>query len=233
MTTAIKIELAELSKLVTENCISRGNEMIDSGEKACRLLLLWLQYLESGQLTGTANCLISGVSSAAREGVACVALGLARPAINSLRLQIDLSLAWLYFKDHPVEWARVQATGDGFKLKTELIKYVNETIPGYTARFGLLSQCKTRKLDDPYRLLSAHIHGQSETVLPKVLYPKDIVATPKIQMEIIELQLECSEFLNDVFWSLYSDRWASINKELQATLIKRFKSPEHRTTFFA
>ena len=42
----------------------------------------------------------------------------------SIRLQIDLALAWVYFKDHHVEWGGVQATGDGFKTKKELLDYL-------------------------------------------------------------------------------------------------------------
>jgi hypothetical protein len=144
-----------------------------------------------------------------------------------------MSLSWLYFKDHPVEWQRVQDTGEGFKLKTELLRYFGESFGKYQSRFGLLRDCKTRKLDDPYRLLSAHIHGQSELALPKVEKPKDIVAAPKAQDEAIELQAECSEYINDVFWSIFADRWASIPKELKTALESRFKSREQRIAFFS
>ena len=131
-----------------------------------------------------------------------------------------------------MEWRRVQETGEGYKLKTDLLKYLNESVPRYGARFGILKDCKTRKLEDPYRLLSAHIHGQSEFALPQVNKPKDIVASHKAQNEAILLQKECAEFLNDVFWSIYVDRWAGIPVDLKKILEKRFKSPEQRTSFF-
>jgi hypothetical protein len=233
MSTSIHKDLTELSRLAAENCDKRGVGIVTAGEAACKLLILWLQYLHTTQMTGTANCLIDATASAAREGVACISLGLVRPAINSLRSQIDMSLSWLYFKDHPVEWQRVQDTGEGFKLKTELLRYLNESFGRYQSRFGLLRDCKTRKLDDPYRLLSAHIHGQSELTLPKVERPKDIVAAPEVQNEAIELQGECSEFINDVFWSVFADRWTSIPAELKAALERRFKSPDQRVAFFS
>lgn len=233
MSNPLKIELTELSNLAQQNCDTRGVNIAETGEVACRQVLLWLQYLRVSQATGTADCLLDGISSAAREGIACVTLGLVRPAINSLRLQIDLSLAWLYFKDHPVEWTRVQDTGDGFKLKTELLKYIGESFPKYSTRFGILRDCKTRTLEDPYRLLSAHIHGQSEFALPQVKQPKDIVASTKAQDETIKLQLECSEYINDVFWCVFANRWASISEELKTSLQGRFKSPEQRASFFA
>lgn len=228
-----KEQLTELSKLTAANCDGRGADIIVVGESASKLLMLWLQYLRMYHVTGTADCLIDGTASAVREAIACLALGIVRPAINSLRLQIDLSLAWLYFKDHPVEWRRVQETGDGFKLKTELLKYLNESVVRYGSRFGLLRDCKTRTLDDPYRLLSAHIHGQSELVLPHVQMPQDIVATPQTQDEALKLQRECSEYINDVFWSVYADLWAGVPAELKATVEVRFKSPDQRVDFFS
>jgi hypothetical protein len=232
MSSLIAKELSELSRLAAANCHVRGVAVVTEGEKASNFIILWLRYLRSCHATGTADCLIDATASAVREGIACVVLGLVRPALNSLRLQIDLSLAWLYFKDHPVEWRRVQEIGDAFKLKTDLLKYISETIPGYSTRFGLLRDCKTRRLDDPYRLLSAHIHGQSEPVLPNVQKPRHIIATQKAQDEFLKLQHECSEYINDVFWSVFADRWASVPIQLKSSIESRFKSPDQRACFF-
>ena len=66
-----------------------------TGESASKLVMLWVQYLRASHATGTADCLIDGTASAVREGVASIVLGLVRPALNSLRLQIYLSLARL------------------------------------------------------------------------------------------------------------------------------------------
>jgi len=144
-----------------------------------------------------------------------------------------MSLAWLYFKDHSVEWQRVQDTGDGFKMKTELLKYLGDSYARFSSRFGLLRDCKTRQLEDPFRLLSAHIHGQSELALPCVQLPEDIVATRETQLEAIELQRECAEFITDVFWSVFANRWAALPRDLKTTLDQRFKSGEQRAAFFA
>ena len=229
----LQTDLAELAQLASSNCDGRGVHIVSAGEAACKLLRLWLNYLEGIQTTGTADCLLTGAASAAREGLACVALGLVRPALNSLRLEIDLSLAWLYFKDHLVEWRRVQETGDGFKAKAEALKYLADSVKGYQARFGILRDCRTRKVDDPYRLLSAHIHGQNEAVLPQVQKPKDIIASAQAQEEFVQLQFECSEYINDIFWSVFANRWASLPNPLMTDLVSRFKSPDQRVSFFA
>jgi hypothetical protein len=233
MNTAPDAQLKELSQLASENCANRGSTIIAEGDQACKLLILWLQYLRANHTTGIADCLLDATASAAREAIACLALGLVRPALASLRAQIDMSLAWLYFKDHPVEWQRVQDTGDGFQLKRDVLRYLGETIEKYKARFGLLSDCKNRKLDDPFRLLSAHMHGQSEMILPAVEELKDIVATVAAQSDVLRLQAECSEFINDVFWSVFAGQWASVPVELKKILDARFKSSAQRAAFYA
>lgn len=233
MTVSLDIQLTELVKLCSENCAGRGSKVVSLSEDAARLELLWLQYLTTSQLTGTADCLLEGTRSAIREGASCIALGLVRPALNSLRLQIDLVLGWLYFKDHAVEWGRIQSTGDGFKMKAELLRYFSESYDRFGARFGILRECKTRTQDDPYRLLSAHIHGQSQYVLPQVQAPSDIVASAVAQDEAIMLQRECSELVTDVLWSIFADRWSSLPSDLVSTLDQRFASPAQRATFYA
>ena len=231
MKNAVEAQLNKLIARCSENCTSRGTEVIHATAEAARLQLLWLQYLTTTKLTGTADCLLEGTKSAIHEGASCLALGLVRPALNSLRLQIDLIFGWLYFKDHPVEWERVQTTGDGFKLKQELLRYFSDSFSGFGMRFGVLKECKTRTQEDPYRLLSAHMHGQSQYALPQVQSLADIVATSQAQDEAIAVQKECSEFVTDVLWSVFADKWAGLPSELVDTLKARF-TEKQRVAFF-
>lgn len=226
-------KLIELSTLTSENCKTRSLAIAEEGEKSAHQLMLWLHYLRTTQLTGNADCLIDATANAIREAISCLALGLVRPALNSLRLQIDLSLSWIYFKDHPVEWQRVQETGDGFKLKKELLKYYGDSFPKYSNRIGILNDIATRPVKDPYRLLSAHIHGQSESTLPTTKEPKDIVGTVSAQDEVILLQAACSEYISDILWSLFADRWASLPLALSEKLGPRFKTMKQKNDFYS
>src|SRR5262245_50656822 len=110
MTAPVDKQLEELIARTSANCGARGVSVASGIESAAKLQVLWTNYLMSTQLTGVADGLLQGAMSAIREGAACIALGLVRPALNSLRLQIDLSFGWIYFKDHPVEWGLVQKT---------------------------------------------------------------------------------------------------------------------------
>jgi hypothetical protein len=232
MTSVVATQLQKLCSLTSSNCQARGEKIIAAGEKASNQLLTWIEYLTTTHSTTTATCLLVGAVSAMRETLTCLTLGLVRPALNSMRLQIDLCVAWTYFKDHPIEWNRVQETGDGFKLKAELLRYLAESHPRFSARFNLLKDIKTRIEADPYRLLSAHIHGQSEFVLPDIQQPKDIVGADNLQDEAIVLQANCAEFVSDVFWSLYANYWATIPSDLRAALTPRFKSAAQKAIFF-
>ena len=170
MSKDVEVALKELAASTSDNCLKLGSAHVAGMQVAAQPFLLWLDYLEKSHLTGHANVLVAGARSAINEGAACLSLGLVRPAIMSIRLQIDLALAWVYFKDHHVEWGRVQATGDGFKTKKELLDYFKDHA-GFGIRFGLLKECATRVELEPYRLLSAHIHAQSEYVVPNVATP--------------------------------------------------------------
>ncbi|WP_307551897.1 hypothetical protein [Xanthomonas sacchari] len=223
----------ELARLTSENCIARGLQIGEQTQAASHSLLLWIGYLRGIDNKNSANCLLDGALSATKEVLACLALGLVRPAVNSMRLQIDLVMGWLFFRDHPVEWARVQLKGDGYKLKSELLKYLVEHVDGFSRRLGILDAQMTRSERDVYRLLSAHVHGQSENTMPTVLRLTDIVGADKLQDEAIKLQAECCEYIGDMLWAVFADKWMSIPNPLQTLLASRFKTTAQRAEFFS
>ena len=54
-----------------------------------------------------------------------------------MRAQVDILLAWLYFRDHPVEWKHVELTGEKYHLVSEVLKYLRT----YDRRFRSGSVC--------------------------------------------------------------------------------------------
>nr|WP_314901233.1 hypothetical protein [uncultured Deefgea sp.] len=211
---------------------SNGVELVKALEDGISLLIDWVNFLESFKKTGTADELLAAVASTIRETAACIALGLVRPAMFSMRTQIDLILAWLYFKDHPVEWRVVNKTGDGFKLKKELFDYLTNTVDGFAARYGILKQTSTRSEVDTYRLLSAHIHGQSSLVLPVIDNLTDAICSRAMCDEAILLIKELSEYVGDVLYSVYASEYAVLPGITQS-IKKRFQSGKQQTEFYA
>lgn len=216
MKAAAAAEVSDLVAAVTKAANAEGANLCLTLNKASKLFQLWLSYLEAHK-TKHGDFLLDASTCALKETAAFLSLGLARGAMTSMRLQIDLMLGWLYFKDHPIELKSVEITGDGFKLKKELLQYL-EIHPKFKTRNGLMLQCRTRKIDDPYRLLSAHIHGQSELVVPKAEHLAEAVFSKQICDQCVDLQFECSEYTSDLLLSLYGDSWAALPPQLAKEL---------------
>ncbi|WP_182851008.1 hypothetical protein [Metapseudomonas otitidis] len=197
-----------------------------------RLFLAWTPYI-SGAKTGVADDLLDGAVSSLREVAACAGLGLVRPALLAMRTQIDLILSWLYFKDHRVEWEYVNSTGDGFKLKKEILEYLAKYNPSYGRRFGILKSVANRKEIDPYRLLSAHIHSQSLSTLPLIDALKDVVGDLNIVNQLPELAHEVDEYINDILFSVFGDGWTQIPRALTRSIDLRFKTKAQKQDFYS
>ena len=229
---SIQNSVDDLSASAHKNAAERGVLLCSQLEKAAELQLLWTRHLLEHSKGVPADCLLAGCESAIREAAACLILGLVRPALNSLRVQIDLAMSWLYFKDHPIEWNRIQETGENFKLKKELTAYLRDWHPAFASRWGILIAIKERSVPDPYRLLSAHVHGQNALTLPTISVPADVIGTHAHQDDVVALQFECSEFITDLYWSVFADNWRSLPSSVMDTLSKRFVSSAQRTEFF-
>lgn len=226
-------QISDLADAAKSFSASSGSLLSSKIESNSALLVSWLSYLSTYHRTGVADGLLEAVGSSIRETAGALSLGLVRPALFSLRGQVDLLLGWLYFKDHNVEWEHVNQTGDGFKLKKELLQYLDQHVPRFTGRLNTLREIRTRKEVDPYRLLSAHIHAQSDPVLPVVVNLMDLVQPVAACNECADVAFEVTEFLNDVLLSFYLPNWASLPRPIQSALSARFKSGDQRRDFFA
>ena len=194
------------------------------------VLLDWLGYLRESEVTGVADTLLDGTQGAIGEAVACLTLGLVRPALSSLRAEIDMVLGWLYFKDHRVEWNNLRDTGRGFQTRAQVLDYLGNHWPQFRTRLALLDQCSNRK-EDPYRILSAHIHGQTDFTSPNVSPLADLVADERLCMECVTLQHDVAEYIGDVLTAIYGDRWASLPDVAQRGLNRRLTNKQ-RAKFF-
>ena len=141
-------------------------------------------------------------------------------------------LSWLYFKDHGVEWNHLRDTGQGFQTKTQVWKYIGEHGPKFRTRFKLLTQHRKRQEEDPYRLLSAHIHGQTDFTAPSVGPLVKLVAGTSLCAECVMLQRDVAEYIGDVLLAMYGDRRASLPDVVKTSLNSRLKGKK-REAFFA
>lgn len=229
---SIDKQVGDLLSGVHKFTSKEGLRVVTEVEMRSRLFLAWIPYLNNAK-TGTADDLLDGAVSSLREVAACSGLGLVRPALLAMRTQIDLILSWLYFKDHRVEWEYVNLTGDGFKLKKEILEYLMRYFSSFGRRFGILKGVIVRKEVDPYRLLSAHIHSQSSNTLPLVDDLKDVVGDISVINELPMLAHEVDEYLSDILFSVFSDGWTQISPSLTKSLDVRFKTKAQKQDFYA
>jgi hypothetical protein len=199
--------------------------------KALLIVLHWVDYLRETELTGYCDQILDGVRATAVEASGCIALGLVRPAIFALRAQIDATVAWLYFKDHPIEWEFLLRTGEGFKSRSEAIDYCSQFVDKFSTRFSILSSHKKRQVDQPYKLLSAHIHGQSTMVIPTFQTLDAMVYPEKQCREAVSLQMEVSEYIGDIFMAYFASKWPSLPEEILKSVKSRLPSDKQAKLF--
>lgn len=227
--------LAKLTDACSKHSGDYGPALLQRQEQALRPLLEWLDYLRTCEATGTADVMLDGVHAAAVEASGCLALGLVRPALLAMRAEIDMVLAWIYFKDHPAEWDLVEQEGEGFKLKRELVAYCEtqtSVYPQFKARFGLLEQSRTRRETDPYRLLSAHLHSQGTKTVPPLGPLASLVCSLTLCEDCVAIQGEVCEYLNDILFSCFADKWGSLPESVRRTTLDRLTDEQRRAFFF-
>lgn len=230
MSAAKQIE--ELLVGVQKFSATQGVPIVEGVDENSRLFISWIPYLNNHK-TQTADELLDGAVSSLREVAACAALGLTRPALLAMRTEIDLIFGWLYFKDHPVEWEYVNLSSDGFKLKKEILDYLAKYYDSFGLRFGILKETKSRIEQDPYRLLSAHIHSQSLSTIPLVDNLADVVDPKGVGMEIAKISREVDEFISDILFAVFGGNWTQLPKPLVKSLEQRFKTTNQKKSFFS
>lgn len=208
-----------------------GAGICEAVYNSSRRLLEGLEYLRVSESTDTAGSLLSGTQGAVVEVAGCLSLGLVRPALFSLRAQVDMLLSWLYFKDHAIEWRHVEETGSGFMLKRDVFTYMETYNTSFKQKFSVLKQVKTRQEEDPYRLLSAHVHSQSSFSVPAVGNLDTLVSDKKQCEECVCLQDEVTEYLCDVIVACYGSKWASLPDSIVEQTRSRLSATQCNVVF--
>ena len=200
-------QVSDLLLALSAHCATHKGEFLKKIVSATRPLMFWLDYLRNTISRQTADRLLDATQAAIIEVAGCLSLGLVRPAIPSIRVQLELVLGWIYFNDHPVEWIRFEKTTRDYEFPGAVIKYLSANSDRYHDRFKLLASKKTRKTGDPYGVLSIHVHSTSPYSAPNIGPLSALVRPAASCNECVGLQVEVTEYLSDVLASWYADRW--------------------------
>lgn len=195
-----------------------------SCQEAFELSNDWLSSETSAHSEKPCAVLLGAAKSASVEVVSTAYLGLMRQAIFSLRTYYELCLAWLYYKDHPIEWKAIEARGEQIPLPGELKKYLKANFAAYDKRLSDLNNVKKRRWDDPYTIMCAFVHGGYITTLPSAVKPKDIVFDTVKISQLPDLIFAVSEFVSDVYVSACLANWHSLPSSVKGALEIRFST---------
>lgn len=216
--------LASFSSAVASHSLANGERLLKEMDDASSLIVAWTQHLSFSSKAESTRVLLAGVRSATIEAAASLSLGLARSALFSMRAEIDMALGWLFFRDHPVEWRHNQRNAGEAKLRADVLRYLKTFFPQFESRYTLLlaKDVRTRSKDDPYHVLSAHIHSLNSMTVPSLDKPSSIVSSGKVCDECVVIQREVAEYLNDIFAAVFAESWADfpemVRQRLQARL---------------
>ena len=199
---------------------------------SCSELLLWLDCLNSQFPNALANELLIGARASMLESVAYIGLGLGRASISAIRTQIDLILAFTYFCEHPREWELVKTTDSGFKLKSHINQYHIETKPHFHRKLQIVEKSEGNSLSKLYRILSAHVHGQSPLTAPKSGQFVDLLSSDSFLSSLIELQKMVDRCLSNYLSIVYLEMNLSPPLEIENRIKSQLQSKEIKAVFF-
>jgi hypothetical protein len=224
---------AELDQLIVEVAefgANLGHTQLDQMVVAAQDITDWLQHFRTTG-NGTANELLDGIQASVLEAVAYSAMGLARSSIGAIRQEIELTLAYTFFKDHPVEWEHVRNTGDGFRLPAEVRNYHREQSRDLARRIDLIDHVLPLSLSKLYRILSAHIHGQSPYTIPRPTDLPSMVKDEAVMESVVEMQRAVSGALSFYLVAVYAKDWMELPAAIVSRVAKQIPD-QRRPEFF-
>ncbi len=224
----------------TNECLSEVRDFVNNGgAQYCEAAIAavsetigWIHYFQATNGERHATELLAGARASAIEAASYISLGLGRAAITAIRGQVDLLLGFTYFRDHPAEWEFVERTGDGFRLRSAIHRYHEETTPGFASRWSMIRDKSKYQLPKLYQILSSHIHGQTTLTIPKSNQLKEVVTTAAYVRSIVELQLETTIALSNFLTAVYAPQWPELPIAI-VTRVRNLLSPNQRPEFFA
>lgn len=218
---ALQTAVNELTEAIENALADAPVDRVRAAEHHALLLLDWLGFLKGSKSHGVADPLLEAVHSSVVEVAGYLGVRMVRPAVHALRCEFELTLAWLYYNDHPKEWERVNE-GDGeFIGRANSIKYLNQHSKKFSSRFKMLRAVKRYPLDDPYDLLCSHVHGTSGFALATGGKLTSLVQGAPVVDECLLLQSSVSEYLNDVLTSWFGDHWHDLPQRVRANVADR------------
>ncbi|GMU39521.1 MAG: hypothetical protein AMXMBFR23_03870 [Chloroflexota bacterium] len=227
---SIQAEVEALRLSIGAVATGTGASVAADMAKAVTPLHLWIRHFRVLDEGSPSTVLLDGAHAATIESVAYGALGLVRSAITAIRLQIDLLVGYSYYRTHPEEWLQVDHSGKGYSTRGAIQAFHEETVLGFKARLGML-RTQGSDVAAPYRILSAHIHGQSSLSIPRAASLAGVVSDPTALESVLTIQEQVAEGLSDYLVALYATAWPELPTDVVRRTAGRLTNAQ-RVVFF-
>lgn len=172
--------------------------------------------------------LLKGCYGAAVEAVSLVSFGLIRPAVLSLRSHYELSLQYLFYKDHPIEWRNVRAFRTHPNLPGVNKKYMKDNYSKFEDRYKKLSTVKTSTNEDCYGVLSGIAHGTAINSVSSATKPEELIESKETVSQTVSVFLDIGEDLSDIHVACFEGNWQSLPEATRKSLEARFAGNKPR-----
>lgn len=224
-------QVAEAAALIARTSAGFGLTLGEACARAAQPVVTWIQWYRMHRPSRSGAELLDGARAAVLETIGYVNFGLGQAAISAIRTQVDLVLGYSFFREHPAEWRRVCETGEGFKLKSDVVKYHREIQSSFPAKLTIIEQASGLELDKYYSVLSAHIHGQNKHSTPRAQELKELVWTEKQIKQVVKLQDETANALSNFLLAVHALEWTELPPSI-VSAAQKLLTPRQRPLFF-
>lgn len=157
--------------------------------------------------------LLVGAKVSLLEAGTAWAIGSNRGAASSLRAYIENVFAWLYYKDHPVEYGVVESMRGDVMLPKAIQGYMKQIDHGFEKSYLELSKNSLRGRDSEYyyTILSqfVHAHPSFSTLSDNIL---DLAVSSPRDPGFLVVCRNADEFISDNFTTYYRGSWDDLPK---------------------
>lgn len=210
---------SEIAKRVAQNAPNLADQVKLFIEKM-PLTLAWIDAEWPTANQNIARPLLAASKQALLDAGATWAAGLNRGAVAALRSVIETGIAWIYYKDHPVEFKQVMQHRENMMLPKAVQNYAASVRDSTDKAYKELSKKSTRDADYYYSTVSSYVHGHPSFALVVNDLAEMTVSVPPAA-GFLQMSGYSDEFISDVYLSYYIDSWGSVPKIVQENAVER------------
>jgi hypothetical protein len=185
------------------------DEGLEAFLKALPLSQEWIQREWLLSDANSARTLLVGAKVSLLEAGTAWAIGSNRGAASSLRSYIENVFAWLYYKDHPVEFRAVVDRKIDMMLPKAVQTYTKTVDPGFDKASAIISRKRERPSEYFYTDVSQFVHAHPGFASHSTTIDEMAVSLPR-DNSFITLSKMADEFISDNYLVFYRASWGDV-----------------------